>query len=225
MVGFNGSGKSTVTKLIARLYDVSEGAIYIDGTDIRDLRLESLRSRVCYLMQDTVVFDGTIKDNLLLGNPAATTAELEDAVRVATLDLVVRRLPIGWDTPIGPGGHALSGGERQLLALARAVLQNPSLLLLDESTGELDPATERRVFQNLIQHFPDQSILFVSHRISALEWVDRIVLISQGVVEEQGTHDELLGRGGLYAHLRRAQPINFKRFSRQEARLAKSQAG
>lgn len=225
LVGFNGSGKSTVTKLIARLYDVSEGAIYIDGTDIRDLRLESLRSRVCYLMQDTVVFDGTIKDNLLLGNPAATTAELEDAVRVATLDLVVRRLPIGWDTPIGPGGHALSGGERQLLALARAVLQNPSLLLLDESTGELDPATERRVFQNLIQHFPDQSILFVSHRISALEWVDRIVLISQGVVEEQGTHDELLGRGGLYAHLRRAQPINFKRFSRQEARLAKSQAG
>jgi ABC-type bacteriocin/lantibiotic exporter with double-glycine peptidase domain len=223
LVGFNGSGKSTVTKLIARLYDVSEGAIYIDGTDIRDLRLESLRSRVCYLMQDTVVFDGTIKENLLLGNPAATTAELGDALRVATLDLFVRRLPNGWDTPIGPGGHALSGGERQLLALARAVLQNPSLLLLDESTGELDPATEREVFQNLIQHFPDQTILFVSHRISALEWVDRIVLLNQGVIEEQGTHDELIRMSGPYALLRKGQPINFKRFSRRDTDLAQSQ--
>ena len=224
LVGFNGSGKSTVTKLIARLYDVSEGAIHIDGTDIRDLRLESLRSRVCYLMQDTVVFDGTIKENLLLGNPSATTKELDRALEIAGLDQLVRRLPSGWDTPIGPGGHAFSGGERQLLALARAVLQNPSLLLLDESTGELDPATERKVLQNLVQHFPDQTILFVSHRISALEWVDRIVLLNQGVIEEQGTHDELIRRGGLYASLRKGQPITFKRSSREGASLPRPTA-
>jgi ABC-type bacteriocin/lantibiotic exporter with double-glycine peptidase domain len=221
LVGFNGSGKSTVTKLIARLYDVNKGAIYVDGTDVRDLRLESLRSRVCYLMQEAVVFDGTIKENLLLGNPAATTAELLDALEVASLDSFVRRLPHGWDTPIGPIGHALSGGERQLLALARAVLQNPSLLLLDESTGELDPDAERRVFQNLIHQFPDQAILFVSHRISALEWVDRIVLLNQGVIEEQGTHDELLRKGGLYALLRRGQPINFKPSSREYTALSR----
>jgi ABC-type bacteriocin/lantibiotic exporter with double-glycine peptidase domain len=203
LVGFNGSGKSTITKLIARLYDVSEGSIHIDGTDVRDLRLESLRSRVCYLMQDTVVFDGTIKENLLLGKPSATTQELDRALEIAALNQLVGLLPNGWDTPIGPAGHALSGGERQLLALARAILQNPSLLLLDESTAELDPATERKVLRNLVQRFPDQSILFVSHRIAALEWVDRIVLLNQGVIEEQGTHDDLIRRGGLYAFLRK----------------------
>jgi len=211
LVGFNGSGKSTITKLIARLYDVCKGTIQIDGIDIRDLRLESLRSKVCYLMQETIIFDGTIKENLLLGNPAATTAALLEAIEIAHLDMFVNRLPKGWDTPIGPRGHALSGGERQLLSIARAVLQNPAILLLDESTGELDPDTERRVLHNFVHHFPDQTILFVSHRISALEWVDRIVLLNQGVIQEQGTHDELLRGGGLYTLLRLGQPIRFKR--------------
>lgn len=222
LVGFNGSGKSTVTKLIARLYDVSAGAVHFDGIDIRDLRLDSLRSRVSYLMQETVVFDGTIKENLLLGNPGATTEALLRALEVAGFDTLVGRLPRGWDTPIGPAGHALSGGERQLLAIARAVLQNPSLLLLDESTGELDPATERRVIHNMIHHFADQTILFVSHRISALEWVDRIVLLNQGVIEEQGTHEELIRKGGLYALLRRGQPISFKGSAHRVTGLAQS---
>ena len=223
LVGSNGSGKSTITKLIARLYDVEAGAVYIDGADVRNLRLESLRSKVCYLMQDAFVFDGTIKENLLLGRPSATNQELGRCLEVAGLDEIVRRLPEGWRTRIGPAGHALSGGERQLLALARSVLQNPSLLLLDESTAELDPAAERKLLRNLIEHFPDQTILLVSHRLSALDWVDRIILLDQGVIEEQGTHDELIRKGGRYALLRRGQSIHCERSSRSGAGPARSQ--
>jgi len=114
---------------------------------------------------------------------------------------LVRRLPQGLDTPVGPRGNVLSGGERQRLALARAVLQNPSILLLDESTSALDAPSERRVLMNLAQQFSHQTIVFVSHRISALKWVDRIIVLNRGVIEQQGTHDQLIHRGGLYNHL------------------------
>jgi ABC-type bacteriocin/lantibiotic exporter with double-glycine peptidase domain len=201
LVGISGSGKSTVTKLIARLYDVNEGAVYIDGIDVRDVRLESLRTKVCYLMQDAVLFDRTLKENLLLGKPSATNKELMEALETADLGELIGRLPQGWDTPIGPKGNFLSGGERQRLALARLVLQNPSVLLLDESTSALDAPSERRVFTNLVERFTDKTIVFVSHRVSALKWVDRIVLLNGGTVEEQGTHDRLIGNGGLYALL------------------------
>lgn len=204
LVGVSGSGKSTIAKLIARLYDVNQGTVYIDGTDVRHLRLESLRTRVCYVMQDAVLFDRTLKENLLVGNPSATAEELRQAIAIADLGELLRRLPKGWDTEIGPKGNALSGGERQRLAIARAVLQNPALLLLDESTSAIDVPSERRVFKNLIRHFPHQTIVFVSHRISALKWADRIVVLNGGVVEEQGTHDQLLGRGGLYSCLHNA---------------------
>jgi len=201
LVGTSGSGKSTIIKLIARLYDVNGGAVYIDGIDVRNVRLASLRTKVCYLLQDAVIFDRTIKENLLLGNPSATTTELQRAVEIADLTDLVRRLPQGLDTPVGPRGNALSGGERQRLALARAVLQNPSILLLDESTSALDAPSERRVFMNLAQHFPRQTIVFVSHRISALKWVDRIIVLNRGVIEQQGTHDQLIRTGGMYSHL------------------------
>jgi len=201
LVGVSGSGKSTIAKLIARLYDVNAGAVYIDGIDIRELRLGCLRTKVCYIMQDAVLFDRSLRENLLLGNPSATEAQLHRAVEIANLEELLHRLPKGWDTPLGPGGNALSGGERQRVALARAVLQGPSLLLLDESTSALDAPSERRVLVSLAQHFPHQTIVFISHRISALTWVDRIVVLNQGVVEEQGTHDQLLIRGGLYSCL------------------------
>ena len=201
LVGVSGSGKSTIAKLIARLYDVNAGAVYIDGIDIRELRLGCLRTKVCYIMQDAVLFDRPLRENLLLGNPSATEAQLHRAVEIANLEELLHRLPKGWDTPLGPGGNALSGGERQRVALARAVLQGPSLLLLDESTSALDAPSERRVLVSLAQHFPHQTIVFISHRISALTWVDRIVVLNQGVVEEQGTHDQLLIRGGLYSCL------------------------
>jgi len=201
LVGISGSGKSTITKLIARLYDAEHGAVYIDGIDVRSVRLESLRRRICYVMQEGVLFDRTLKENLLLGNPSATTKELSRAIEIADLEDLLRRLPKGWDTELGPRGNALSGGERQRVALARVVLQQPSLLLLDEATSALDAPSERRIFANLAHHFSNQTILFISHRIAALKWVDRIVVLNQGVVEDQGTHDQLIARSGLYSWL------------------------
>jgi len=201
LVGISGSGKSTITKLIARLYDVNQGALYIDGIDVRDVSLESLRTKVCYLMQDAVLFDRTLKENLLLGKPSATNKELSSALEIADLDELMGRLPRGWDTPVGPRGNALSGGERQRLALARVVLQSPSLLLLDESTSALDAPSERRVLANLIQRFRHVTMVFVSHRISALQWVDRILVLNQGMIAEQGTHDQLMRRDGFYPYL------------------------
>jgi len=198
LVGISGSGKSTITKLIARLYDAEHGAVYIDGIDVRSVRLESLRTRICYVMQEGVLFDRTLKENLLLGNPSATTKELSRAIEIADLEDLLRRLPKGWDTELGPRGNALSGGERQRVALARVVLQHPSLLLLDEATSALDAPSERRIFANLAHHFSNQTILFISHRIAALKWVDRIVVLNQGVVEDQGTHEQLIGRSGSY---------------------------
>lgn len=207
LVGVSGSGKSTIAKLIARLYDVNRGTVYVDGIDVRHVRLESLRTKVCYLLQDAVLFDRTLKENLLLGNPAATTQELQRAVEIADMIELLRGLPRGWDTRVGQRGNALSGGERQRVALARAVLQNPALLLLDESTSALDTPSERRVLMNLARHLPNQTIVFVSHRIAALKWVDRIFVLNRGVIEEQGTHDQLLRTGGIYAHLHNAPTV------------------
>ncbi len=201
LVGVSGSGKSTVAKLIARLYDAEHGAVCIDGIDVRNVRLESLRTRVCYVMQEGILFDRTLKENLLLGRPTATIKELRLAIEIADLEELLRRLPKGWDTPLGPRGNALSGGERQRVALARTVLQRPSLLLLDESTSALDVPSERRIFARLAHYFSEQTILFISHRISALKWVDRIVVLNQGVVEDQGTHEQLIGRSILYIGL------------------------
>ncbi len=206
LVGVSGSGKSTVAKLIARLYDVNSGVVYISGIDIRELRLGCLRTKVCYVMQDAVLFDRTLRENLLLGNPSASKEQLRRAAEIADLEALLHRLPKGWDTPLGPRGNALSGGERQRVALARAVLQNPSLLLLDESTSALDAVSERRVLARLAEHFLHETIVFISHRLSALECVDRIVVLNQGVIEEQGTHDQLLRRGGLYSYLHNAPP-------------------
>jgi len=201
LVGSSGSGKSTVAKLIARLYDVNQGVVRIDGIDVRDVTLASLRSTVCYVPQEAILFDRSIKENLLLGKTTASSDELWEAVELAGLATLINSLARGWDTQVGPRGTFLSGGERQRLSLARAVLQNPSVFLLDESTSALDVPSERQVYINLTQHFSDHTILFVSHRVSALTWTDRIVVLNQGVIEEQGTHDQLIERGRLYPYL------------------------
>jgi ABC-type multidrug transport system fused ATPase/permease subunit len=210
LVGVSGSGKSTVAKLIARLYDVQKGCIYIDGIEVRNIQLESLRRNVCYLMQESILFDRTLRENLLLGRPSATPQQLRNAVEIAELQEVLERLPNGLDTPIGPRGNFLSGGERQRVALARAVIQEPSLLLLDESTSALDAPSECRIFAKLVKHFSSQTIILISHRISALTWVDRIVALNQGIVEEQGTHEQLINQGGLYTYLHNTSEVMAK---------------
>jgi ABC-type multidrug transport system fused ATPase/permease subunit len=206
LVGFSGSGKSTIAKLIARLYDVNQGAIRVDGIDVRNITLDSLRSSVCYVPQEAILFDRSIKENLLLGKNDASMDQLWEAVEVAGLHRLIRSLPRGWETPIGPRGMFLSGGERQRLALARAVLQRPSVFLFDESTSALDIPSERQVYVSLTQHFAERTILFISHRVPALTWTDRIVVLNQGVLEEEGTHAQLMESGRLYPHLYRAVP-------------------
>jgi ABC-type multidrug transport system fused ATPase/permease subunit len=201
IVGASGSGKSTIAKLIARLYDVDEGNVSIDDTEVRQIKLDSLRRKICYVPQDAILFDRSFKQNLLLANPAATDEELLEAVRVAHLMEVLGKLPDGWATELGPQGGKLSGGEKQRLAVARAVLQKPQLIILDESTSAVDVPTENRIFQNLIRHFNCHTMLFISHRVSALEWADRIVVLDQGLIKEQGTHEQLILKGGLYKFL------------------------
>jgi ABC-type multidrug transport system fused ATPase/permease subunit len=198
LIGASGSGKSTIARLIARLYDVDKGSIWIDGTEIREIKLDSLRSKLCYLPQEAVLFDRTFKENLLLANPDASEEELREAVYIAQLEEVVANLKSGWDTPLGPRGGKLSGGEKQRLAVARAILQKPELILLDESTSAVDVPGERIIFQNLRRHFRNRTMVFISHRVPALEWVDRIVVLDQGVIREQGTHEQLMRRHGLY---------------------------
>ena len=198
IVGASGSGKSTIAKLIARLYDPDKGEVWIDETEVRQIKLDSLRKKICYVPQDAVLFDRSFKQNLLLANPDATEEELREAVHVAHLMDVLSNLSNGWDTELGPRGGKLSGGEKQRLAVARSVLQKPELIILDESTSAVDVPTEKRIFQNLRRHFGRHTMLFISHRVSALEWVDRIVVLDQGMIKEQGTHDQLIRKAGLY---------------------------
>jgi ABC-type bacteriocin/lantibiotic exporter with double-glycine peptidase domain len=206
LVGASGSGKSTITKLIARLYDVRHGKICIDELDVRAIDLNSLRTAICYVMQETMLFDRSLKENLMLGNPQATEEELICAIEMADLGPLLQHLPDGWNTPLGPRGNTLSGGERQRLALARAVLLSPSLLILDESTSALDAPTEQRIFANLRRHFSHQTMILISHRVPALSWVDRIIVLDQGRIAEEGTHEYLCERGGIYRNLYNSQP-------------------
>jgi ABC-type bacteriocin/lantibiotic exporter with double-glycine peptidase domain len=175
IAGETGSGKSTIGRLLVRLYDIEEGRILLDGTDLRRIRLESLRSRVCYLPQHAVLFNLTMEENISLGNPNATTEAVREAAEAMSLLPVVHRLPGGWDEPLGPAGALLSGGERQRVALARALLQRPRMLILDESTAELDAPTERDVLRRLNALLPDTTLIIISHRLPSLTWVDEIL--------------------------------------------------
>lgn len=187
IVGKSGIGKTTVAKLLGRLYEVKDGSVLVDGYDVRNIKLRSLRSIVSIVPQDAVLFDGTLLENLRYGNPRATKSEVREAVETAQLDGLVRRLPRGWDARLGPCGRKLSGGERQRVALARALLQNPRILILDEPTSALDEGTEDSLLEHLSRQTVEKTLIIVTHRVSAMLWADRIVVLDRGRIVEEVT--------------------------------------
>lgn len=175
----SGHGKSTIAKLVARLYDTRSGAVLIEGNDVRDLKLRSLRSSVIFVPQDPVLFDVTLRENLLYGNARATREEIERVAQLAQLESVIRKLPLGWDEPLGPRGNRLSGGERQRVALARALLQHPKVLILDECTSALDALTERRLLDGLDAFLHDVTTIIISHRPVPTGWATRVIHLDE----------------------------------------------
>jgi len=206
LVGPSGAGKSTALALIPRLADVLDGRITIDGADLRDVRLDSLRDAIAYVGQDALLFDDTVAANIRMGRPGASDLEVERAAHAAAADFV-DTLPQGFDTPVGPGGGRLSGGQRQRIALARALLRNPRILLLDEATSALDAESEAAVQATLGRLRQGRTTIVVAHRLSTVRDADLVVAIADGEAVEQGTHAELLRHDGVYARLVRTQAL------------------
>ncbi|NET15658.1 MAG: peptidase domain-containing ABC transporter, partial [Okeania sp. SIO1H6] len=198
IVGLSGSGKSTLMKLLQRLYPPLSGRIFIDGYDIQKVELYSLRRQIGVVLQDTLLFNGTVQDNIALTNPDATTDEIVRAAKVAVAHDFIMNLPSGYNTMVGERGASLSGGQRQRIAIARTVLQNPRLLILDEATSALDYSSERQVCENLAEAFADTTVFFITHRLTTVKNANTIIMMDKGSVVEQGTHGELMAVKGRY---------------------------
>ncbi|MBU7585259.1 MAG: peptidase domain-containing ABC transporter [Nostoc sp. TH1S01] len=208
IVGQSGSGKSTMMKLLLRLYDVESGRILIDGYDIAKVELYSLRRQIGVVPQETLLFDGTVQENIALTNPEATTEEIIEAARVACAHEFIMGLPNGYNTRVGERGAGLSGGQRQRIAIARSVLQRPKLLVLDEATSALDYPTERQVCLNLAKAFQGSTVFFITHRLNTVSHADTIVVMDASRVIEQGSHQELMAANGHYYYLYQQQEVN-----------------
>ncbi|CAD7029794.1 ABC transporter ATP-binding protein [Pseudorhizobium endolithicum] len=206
LVGPSGAGKSTIISLIPRFYDPSEGAILVDGQDVRDVTKASLRRHLAYVSQQPYLFEGTIRDNIRYGRPDATDAEVEEAAKLAYAHEFILAQPFGYDTPVGENGATLSGGQRQRLSIARALVRNAPILLLDEATSALDNESEAAVQKALETAMSGRTVIVIAHRLSTVVNADKIVVMHEGRVVEEGTHDDLAQRReGLYARLNNLQ--------------------
>src|SRR5690606_992208 len=201
LVGQSGSGKSTIANLLTRFYDVQNGSIKIDGIDVKDFDLYSLRGLMGLVTQDSILFNDTIKNNLKLGNENATDEEIIDALKVANAYEFVKDLPEGINANIGDSGNKLSGGQKQRLSIARAVLKNPPIMILDEATSALDTESERLVQEALENMMQNRTSVVIAHRLSTIQKADTIVVMQKGEIIEQGTHDELIAKNGMYSKL------------------------
>jgi ABC-type multidrug transport system fused ATPase/permease subunit len=208
LLGPAGSGKSTVVNLIPRFYDITEGRITIDGTDIRDVTLDSLRTQIGIVQQDVFLFIGTIRDNIAYGRPVAERAEVVAAATAAGADGFISHLPDGYDTVVGERGYTLSGGQRQRIAIARALLVNPPVLILDDATSAIDVTVEQRIHESLRDQMRGRTTLIVAHRLSTIGLADRVVLIEGGKVIADGTHESLLASEPRYARVLASQTQN-----------------
>ncbi|MEC7259223.1 MAG: ATP-binding cassette domain-containing protein, partial [Pseudomonadota bacterium] len=201
IVGATGSGKSTIGRLLFRFYDVWEGALRIDGQDVRDLTQDSLHAAIGVVPQDTVLFNDTIRYNIAYGRDGASQDDIEAAARAAQIHDFIQSLPEGYDTTVGERGLKLSGGEKQRVGIARTLLKDPPILLLDEATSALDSDTERDIQTALDRAGQGRTVIMIAHRLSTVAEADQIVVLDQGTIVETGTHDDLLARGGRYAQL------------------------
>jgi ATP-binding cassette, subfamily B, bacterial len=209
LVGPSGSGKTTMATLLQRFYSVSEGAITIDGVDIRDMTQHSLRSQIGVVFQDAHLFNDTVRANIGYGRPQATQAEIEAAARAAHAHDFIMHLPDGYDTIVRERGTRLSGGQRQRIAIARALLKNPPILILDEATSALDSESERLIQQALRTLLQGRTAFVIAHRLSTVRDADRIVVIKDGEIAEVGNHSQLIAAGGYYAALVARQTKGF----------------
>jgi ABC-type multidrug transport system fused ATPase/permease subunit len=205
IVGPTGSGKSTVLSLLPRFYDPALGRVMIDGADITDYKVAALRAQIGFVLQDAVLFHGTVRENIAYGRPEATEEEIISAAKVANAHDFISRMPNGYDSMVGERGETLSGGQRQRIAIARAVIRNSPILVLDEPTAALDTESERLVIEALRRLMKGRTVIMIAHRLSTLIDADKIIVLKDGIVVEEGPHDALIARGGVYADLHRAQ--------------------
>ncbi|MGH7426711.1 MAG: ABC transporter ATP-binding protein, partial [Candidatus Methylomirabilales bacterium] len=214
LVGPSGAGKTSLAMLLARIYDVSEGAVTVDARDVRDLTLESLYAAVGFVTQDPHLFHDTVRNNLLYTKPGASETELVEAARLAQIHDLISSLPEGYDTMVGERGYRLSGGEKQRLAIARLLLKDPAIVILDEATAHLDSESENLIQEALGEAMSGRTSIVIAHRLSTVVGADQILVLDRGRIVERGTHVELLARGGLYEALYRMQ---FREIGREPA--------